>query len=117
MCCTRLNFLQHTKTLYLGYERTWAAQSLRNAVGLAGHLGSSEPLPTRIEDTKGEDAMRSRAANSNPVLLPALLTFCAPLTGCLVAGYSRGSGFWVWPGSIVITLILILLFFFIRRRG
>jgi len=38
-----------------------------------------------------------------------------PLCGCLVAGYSSGSGFWVWPGSLVITALLIL--FFLLRRG
>jgi hypothetical protein len=43
------------------------------------------------------------------------LLFCAALSGCLVAGYSSGSGFWVWPGSIVITLVLVLLWFFTRR--
>jgi len=38
-----------------------------------------------------------------------------PLSGCLVAGYSSGSGFWIWPGSLVITALLIL--FFLLRRG
>ena len=40
---------------------------------------------------------------------------CVGLIGCLVAGYSSGSGFWVWPGSIVITLVLVLLWFIMRR--
>jgi hypothetical protein len=43
------------------------------------------------------------------------LLCCAALSGCLVAGYSSGSGFWVWPGSIVVTLVL-LLFWFVMRR-
>ena len=43
------------------------------------------------------------------------LAVCLPLNGCLVAGYSSGSGWWVWPGSIVITLGLLLLFFLNRR--
>jgi hypothetical protein len=50
--------------------------------------------------------------------IPRILLLWAatlPLTGCLVAGYSSGSGFWVWPGSIGITLILLLLFFLSRR--
>jgi hypothetical protein len=38
-----------------------------------------------------------------------------PLTGCLVVGYSSGSGWYVWPGSIIITAI-ILLFMFLRLR-
>jgi len=43
------------------------------------------------------------------------LVCCCGLAGCLVAGYSSGSGFWVWPGSIVITLALILLWYLTRR--
>jgi hypothetical protein len=47
----------------------------------------------------------------------ALMLISAPgLSGCLVAGYSSGSGLWVWPGSIVITLVLILLYFLTRHR-
>jgi len=45
----------------------------------------------------------------------ASLLACAGLTGCLVAGYSSGSGFWVWPGSIVITLVLLLMWYLTRR--
>jgi hypothetical protein len=44
-----------------------------------------------------------------------LTTCCWGLTGCLVAGYSSGSGIWVWPGSIVITLVLALIWFLTRR--
>jgi hypothetical protein len=40
---------------------------------------------------------------------------CCTLTGCLVAGYSSGGGFWVWPGSIVITLVIVLIWYFSRR--
>ena len=43
------------------------------------------------------------------------LVCCCGLAGCLVAGYSSGGGFWVWPGSIVITLALILLWYLTRR--
>lgn len=54
--------------------------------------------------------------SSPQTILLALVSLacCSGATGCLVAGYSSGSGFWMWPGSIVITLILIL-FFFLRR--
>jgi hypothetical protein len=41
--------------------------------------------------------------------------FCGALNGCLVAGYSAGEGWWVWPGSLVLTLILLLLFLLNRR--
>ncbi|HYV13438.1 MAG TPA: hypothetical protein VE980_21215 [Pyrinomonadaceae bacterium] len=41
-------------------------------------------------------------------------------TGCIVVGgYSSGRGFWIWPGSIVLLLLGLLLFglMFFRRRG
>ena len=44
------------------------------------------------------------------------LAFCPLLSGCLVAGYSSGSGFWMWPGSIVVTIILVLLYLLTRRH-
>jgi uncharacterized membrane protein (DUF485 family) len=47
--------------------------------------------------------------------LAAILAFTSTLTGCLVAGYSTGSGWYVWPGSIVITAILALIYFLTRR--
>jgi hypothetical protein len=45
-----------------------------------------------------------------------LLAATLPLTGCLVAGYSSGSGFFIWPGSILLTLIAIIFFVLMRRR-
>lgn len=44
-----------------------------------------------------------------------LLLSCFNLSGCLVGGYSSGGGFWIWPGSLVITLLLVL-FLFLRGR-
>ncbi len=44
-----------------------------------------------------------------------LLALVGGLSGCLVAGYSSGGGFFIWPGSIAIMVILLLLFFFLRR--
>ena len=38
-------------------------------------------------------------------------------TGCLfVGGYSSEGGFYLWPGSFLITVVLVLLFLFVRRR-
>ena len=39
-------------------------------------------------------------------------------TGCVfVGGYSSEGGFYVWPGSILITVVLIfLLWLFVKRR-
>lgn len=43
------------------------------------------------------------------------LAGCAGLSGCLVAGYSSGSGWWVWPGSLIVTLVLVLVWLLSRR--
>ena len=43
------------------------------------------------------------------------LAMCFALVGCLVAGYSSGSGWWVWPGSFVLTLVLVLMWLLTRR--
>jgi hypothetical protein len=48
------------------------------------------------------------------VMVAALLV-CASLCGCLVVGYSSGSGWWVWPGSLAITLVLMLVWLINRR--
>lgn len=37
-------------------------------------------------------------------------------TACVVGGYSSEGGFSLWPGSIVLTAVLVLLFLFMRRR-
>lgn len=35
---------------------------------------------------------------------------------CVVGGYSSDGGFFLWPGSILVTILLVLLFLFMRRR-
>ena len=37
-------------------------------------------------------------------------------TACVVGGYSSDGGFYLWPGSIIVTIVLVLLFLFLRRR-
>jgi hypothetical protein len=38
-------------------------------------------------------------------------------SGCVVAGgYSSGRGWFLWPGTIVIFLVLAVIFFLLRRR-
>jgi len=37
-------------------------------------------------------------------------------TACVVGGYSSEGGFFLWPGSLLITAVLVLLFLFMRRR-
>ena len=52
-----------------------------------------------------------------PTVLLAMLT-AASQAGCVfVGGYSSDEGFYVWPGSFVITAVLVaLLWLFVRRR-
>jgi hypothetical protein len=44
------------------------------------------------------------------------LTLALCQTACVVGGYSSEGGFFLWPGSIVVTIALVLLFLFLRRR-
>jgi hypothetical protein len=44
------------------------------------------------------------------------MTACAGLAGCLVAGYSSQGGWWVWPGSLVVTAIILLLMYLRSRH-
>jgi hypothetical protein len=44
------------------------------------------------------------------------LTLALSQTACVVGGYSSEGGFFLWPGSILITVALVLLFLFMRRR-
>jgi hypothetical protein len=38
-------------------------------------------------------------------------------SGCVVAGgYSSGRGWFIWPGSIGILLVVLVLFLLLRRR-
>ena len=44
------------------------------------------------------------------------LAFCFALIGCLVAGYSSGGGWWVWPGSLVVTVVMGVVVWLLSRR-
>ena len=48
-------------------------------------------------------------------LFAASVATCG-LSGCLVAGYSSGGGWFVWPGSLGLLVIVALIVFLIRRR-
>jgi protein-S-isoprenylcysteine O-methyltransferase Ste14 len=54
---------------------------------------------------------RVRAA----LMLAAAAGVCLPLSGCLVVSYSSQGGWWVWPGSLVVTLVLVLVWLLTRR--
>lgn len=47
-------------------------------------------------------------------IITALLLFSS---GCVVVGgYSSGRGWFIWPGTIGILLVIAVLFFLLRRR-
>jgi len=47
-------------------------------------------------------------------IITALLLFSS---GCIVVGgYSPGRGWFIWPGTFVILLVVVVLFLLFRRR-
>jgi ABC-type glucose/galactose transport system permease subunit len=49
------------------------------------------------------------------ITAPALLLLLSQ-TACVVGGYSSEGGVFLWPGSIVVTILLVLIFLFMWRR-
>lgn len=45
-----------------------------------------------------------------------VLALALSQTACVVGGYRCDGGFFLWPGSIVVTVLLVLLFLYMRRR-
>jgi len=48
-------------------------------------------------------------------ILGASLLLCTALSGCLVVSFTSEGGWLLWPGSLLVTLILLLLYLFKRR--
>lgn len=46
----------------------------------------------------------------------AALALALSQTACVVGGYSSEGGFFLWPGSLIITALLVLIFLYMRRR-
>jgi hypothetical protein len=56
---------------------------------------------------------RSRAA----FYAASAFLLISPICGCvLVGGYRSGSGFFVWPGTLAVVVVALLLVFVLRRR-
>jgi hypothetical protein len=53
-------------------------------------------------------------AQSAALFAASVATF--GLSGCLVAGYSSGGGWFVWPGSLGLLVLALLIVFLIKRR-
>ena len=61
----------------------------------------------------------TKLSNTGAFFLPRLLIgLCAALSlsGCVVVGGSSRGGFFIWPGSLGLLLILLLVFLLLRRR-
>jgi len=50
------------------------------------------------------------------LILVASLLLCSGLSGCLVVGYTSSEGWWMWPGNIVVTLLILLVMLLFNRR-
>ena len=50
------------------------------------------------------------------VLLVSGLGACSALSGCVMVGYSSGGGFFIWPGSIGLLVLLGILWLIFSRR-
>lgn len=58
-----------------------------------------------------------RKAQTHQSQMLALLSCGAlSLTGCVIAGVSSGGGFFIWPGSIGLLVIILIAVFGLRRK-
>ena len=57
-----------------------------------------------------------RVALAGALVCAGSLLFCLGLSGCLVVSYSTESGWWMWPGSFVVTLGIALWWWLSRRH-
>jgi fatty acid desaturase len=75
-----------------------------------------------LTDRGGTKVRNRQRQLSNHSLFAKLLTILAAcfatvgLSGCLGAGYSSGGGWFVWPGSLGLLVIVLLIVFLVRRR-
>ena len=49
----------------------------------------------------------------NPLLAVA---FALTQSSCVAVGYSSGGGWFIWPGGLGLLVIILLVFFLLRRR-
>jgi FtsH-binding integral membrane protein len=56
------------------------------------------------------------SAIGESVLLALLSCGALSLTGCVIAGVSSGGGFFIWPGSIGLLVLILIAVFVLRRR-
>ncbi len=56
-----------------------------------------------------------RNAVRGTLILAATLILCTTLTGCLVFGYTSSGGWFIWPGSITLLIVIFLVVWLLRR--
>jgi hypothetical protein len=65
---------------------------------------------------KQSSPMKSRSkATRDALILASSLILCTALTGCLVFGYTSNGGWFVWPGSITLLIVIALIIWLLRR--
>jgi hypothetical protein len=57
---------------------------------------------------------RSKATR-DALIFASSLTLCTTLTGCLVFGYTSNGGWFIWPGSITLLIVIALIIWLLRR--
>jgi hypothetical protein len=62
----------------------------------------------------GAPKSTSKAARGALILVSSLI-LCTTLTGCLVFGYTSSGGWFLWPGSISLLIVILLLIWLMRR--
>ena len=68
-------------------------------------------------NTDSRAGMISTASAIRSSVLLTLLSFgMLSLTGCVIAGVSSGGGFFIWPGSIGLLVLILIAVFVLRRR-
>jgi len=82
------------------------------ATGRVQWLRESESAEEAIA-VKGRVKLRRRAGSV--VIAGVAAAVCFGLSGCLVIGYSSQGRWWVWPGSLAVTVLLVALWWLTRR--
>lgn len=59
---------------------------------------------------RGERVRLAAAVGALPVM-------AGMLSGCLVAGYTAGRGWFVWPGGVGLVIMLLVLLFLLRGKS
>jgi hypothetical protein len=90
---------------------TLADRSFRKSIKLpiSSHIGG-----TNVRNHKEKFSAFSLSSNLLTLLAGCFATL--GLSGCLVAGYSSGGGWFIWPGSLGLIVIVLLIVFLLRRR-